>query len=541
MISEDYENDDFDVVIVGSGFSGVVSAIRFAEEGYRVVVLERGDWPDYSTTRADEPDFELSAGRHWATRPNDRQYPGDQPIDETNSDIAALIWNGVGGSSVAYAAQWHRNMPSDFKTRTLEGIGDDWPVTYEELNPYYQRLEREVGISGLNGDPAFPGTNYPLPPVRLREWGRRIARSHDELGWHWWPGSNAIATKEYRRLHANTERGTEMTGNPDGSKGTPDVTHWPDALKLGVVLRSRSTATQIETNEQGLATGVVYRDENGVERRQKAKIVVLAANGIGTPWLLLNSANSQHRDGLANSSGLVGKRLMMHPLSTVIGVFDDDLESWQGAWGQQAYSMQFYETDENRGFYRGAKWALVPTGGPLATTQEYPWGKPDFWGERFHSTVAERMGHAAAWAIISEDLPDESNQVTLSSDVVDEYGNPAPKLNYRTSENSERLLRWHEQRATESLQTAGASKVIVAPAIRNTGWHLLGTTKMGHDPATSVVNGDGRSHDVPNLYIFDGSTWPTSSGTNPTATIAAMSLRNTERLIAGRALQETPS
>jgi choline dehydrogenase-like flavoprotein len=537
-MSEADPTEPADVVIVGSGFSGVIAAKRFAESGLSVVVIERGDWPDYSTMRADAPDFELSPGQHWLNRPNDRQAPGDQPIDETESDIAALIWNGVGGSSVAYAAQWHRNMPSDFKTRSLEGVGDDWLLTYEDLDPYYKRIEREVGISGLNGDPAFPGTAFPLPPVRLREWGHKIARAHDELGWHWWPGSNAIATKEYGRLGRFTERGTEMAGSLDRSKGTPDVTHWPDALAAGVQLRVRSSAVRIETNAQGRATGVVYRDAEGVERLQRGGIVVLAANGVGTPWLLLNSADARHPEGLANSSGLVGKRLMMHPLSTVIGVFDDEMQSWQGAWGQQAYSMQFYETDESRGFQRGAKWALIPTGGPFASTQEYPWGKPDFWGTDFHRTVTERMGHAAAWAIISEDLPDESNAVVLSPDQVDEFGDPVPKLVYRTSENSEKLLRWHEARATESMQAAGARKVIVAPAIRNTGWHLLGTTRMGDDRSSSVVDGFGRTHDVPNLFVFDGSSWPTSSGTNPTATIAAMALRNAEALLAARSQQE---
>ncbi|MBN9177462.1 MAG: GMC family oxidoreductase [Microbacterium sp.] len=536
------DEDAVDVVIIGAGPAGAVAAKRLSEEGdVSVVVLERGDWQDYSTIRADEPDFELSGGRDWSPRPHDRARPWDQAIDESDSDVGVMIWNGVGGSAVAYAAQWHRNMPSDFRTRTLDGVGDDWPISYEELAPYYRRIERDFAVSGLNGDPAFPDTDYPMPPVRLRAWGERIARAHNELGWHWWPASNAIATTSYGRLRPNTERGTEMAGSPDGSKSTPDVTHWPDAIAAGVELRVRSTVVGIDTDEAGRANAVVYLDADGVERRQRARIVILAANGVHTPWLLLRSTSKRFPDGLANTSGLVGKRLMMHPLSTVVGVFDDPIQSWQGAWGQQAYSMQFYETDASRGFVRGAKWALTPAGGPLATTLEYPWGKADFWGEGFHRTVAARMGHAASWSIISEDLPYESNTVTVSDTVTDANGLAVPKITYRIDKNSSDLLRWHEQRAVESWQAAGASSTVVAPAIRNTGWHLLGTAKMGADRRTSVVDADGRCHDVPNLFVFDGSTWPTSSGTNPTATVVALALRNTEKLIENRSSQEVPS
>lgn len=395
--------------------------------------------------------------------------------------------------------------------------------------------------SGLNGDPAFPDTDYPMPPVRLREWGERIARAHNQLGWHWWPASNAIANVPYGRLKPNTEQGTEIAGSPDGSKSTPDITHWPEAISRGVELRVRSTAVRIDVNEAGLARGVVYLDSEGHEHMQRGKMVVLAANGVHTPWLLRQSATNRFRDGLANSSGLVGKRLMMHPMSTVVGVFDDVIDSWQGTWGQQAYSMQFYETDESRGFVRGAKWSLTPTGGPLSTTQEYPWGQADFWGPGFHDTVRSRMGHAASWSVICEDLPYEYNEVTISGTVVDANGLPVPKLIYRIDENSTKLLRWHEQRAIESWTAAGAHSTVVAPAIRNVGWHLLGTTKMGLDPRTSVVDDEGRSHDIPNLLVFDGSTFPTSSGTNPTATVAALALRNTERLLSRRSSQKVPS
>jgi choline dehydrogenase-like flavoprotein len=177
----------------------------------------------------------------------------------------------------------------------------------------------------------------------------------------------------------------------------------------------------------------------------------------------------------------------------------------------------------------------MPTGGPIAMMRPFPWGgNDDLWGERLHQTVGERLGHSATWGIIAEDLPYESNQVTLSPTMADEWGTPAPKLTYRTDENSRRMLDFHLARAQESLLASGANKVVVAPQIRETGWHLLGTAKMGVDPETSVVDQYGRTHDVSNLFIMDGSIWPTSSGMNPTATIVAMALRSVEQLIGTR-------
>jgi choline dehydrogenase-like flavoprotein len=175
-------------------------------------------------------------------------------------------------------------------------------------------------------------------------------------------------------------------------------------------------------------------------------------------------------------------------------------------------------------------------------TRAYPWGaENEIWGAGFHDGIGKRLGRSAMWGIIAEDLPDEANRVVLDAELTDSDGIPAPKLIYRMSENSHRLLEFHLARAKESLEAAGAYETVIAPLIRETGWHLLGTCKMGTDPVTSVVDAWGRSHDIPNLYIFDGSIWPTSSGMNPTATIAAMSLRCTDHLVQQRSNQKVPA
>jgi choline dehydrogenase-like flavoprotein len=288
-------------------------------------------------------------------------------------------------------------------------------------------------------------------------------------------------------------------------------------------------------------TGADYVDRAGKEHFQKAAVTVLAANGIGTPRLLLVSDSARYPDGLANSSGLVGKRLMMHPFGTVVGLFEEDLGSTHGPWGQHLHCLEFYETDTARGFVRGAKWGLQPTGGPLSMTRSYPWGENPIWGAGFHKHLRNRLSHSAMWGIIAEDLPEEQNRVALDPCLKDADGVPAPKLIYRMSENSRRLMQFHLQRAKESLEAAGATQTVIAPLIRETGWHLLGTTKMGIDPARSVVDAWGRCHDVPNLFIYDGSIWPTSSGMNPTATIAALALRCAEHLVEMRRGQQAAS
>ena len=534
---------DPDVLLIGAGPTGAVAAKRFAEAGMSVVVLEQGDWPDYSKARADHPDFELTAGHYWSGNPNRRKAPADYPIDDNDSDIAAVLYNAVGGGTVIYAAHWQRNAPSDFRVRTLDGVADDWPLTYEDLAPCYERVEADFGVSGLAGDPAFPpGKGPPLPPPPLAPMGRRIARAHNQLGWHWWPAPNAIATRAYGPLRPCTQRAACMWGCVEGAKGSVDLTHWPQNIQRGVRLITGARVRKLEVNSAGLVTGAVYVDREGKEHFQNAAITVLAANGIGTPRILLLSASSKSPNGLANSSGLIGKRLMLHPFGTVVGLFDEDLGSTHGLWGQHLHCLEFYETDASRGFVRGAKWGLQPTGGPLSMTRSYPWGESNaIWGASFHQELRKRLGRSAMWGIIAEDLPEEANRVVLDPVLKDADGIPAPKLIYRMSENSRRLLQFHLQRAKESLQAAGAYDVVTAPLIRETGWHILGTAKMGTDSATSVVDPWGRSHDVPNLFIFDGSIWPTSSGMNPTATIAALSLWCADHLVQKRHEQKVPA
>ncbi|KJF19148.1 GMC family oxidoreductase [Rhodococcus sp. AD45] len=521
----------YDVLIIGAGPSGAVAAKRFAEEGFSVVCLEQGDFPDYTKIRSATDEFELAKDRHFSWYPNRRQADADYPINDEQSDVAPLMWNGVGGSSILYAAAWHRFKPSDFRVRTLDGVADDWPFDYNELAPYYDRVDQDFSVSGMPGDPAYPYHEPPLPPFPLGDMERRVAAAHDRLGWHWWQGTNAIASVKHNNLLPCVRRGSCLWGCFDGAKASVDRTHWPIATSLGAKLVTNARVVRIETDSAGLATGATYIDRTtGQTHFQPARTVFVGANGIGTPRLLLNSASETHPNGLANSSGQVGKRLMMHPYSVVVGLFDDFFEGWQGPYGQRAYSLEFQETHPDRDFVRGAKWQLMGTGGPLAATGAWPFNGIA-WGEGIHKEVDRRFGHTAGWSIIAEDLPNESNTVTLDPTLTDSDGLPAPKLHYRASENTIKLLEFNQKQAEISMKEAGAYETIVASVVRETGWHLLGTATMGTDPGRSVVDGHGRAHDVANLFIVDGSVMPTSGCVNPTGTVAALSLRTTEHAI----------
>lgn len=525
--------EHIDALIVGAGPAGAVTARELHDAGISVVCLEQGDWPDYSLARSGYPDFELGARRHWNWDPNQRRGAGDYAIDDGESDVTALMYSGVGGSTVLYSGHWERFLPSDFRTRTLDEVGDDWPMSYWNLAPFYDEIESAFVVSGLDGNTAFPeAAPLELPPVPLNRVGRLGAEGLAAKGWHWWPGMNAIATRSVGEMHACGQRTACPFGCPTGAKGSADRTHWRALVRDGVDLRIRSTVEQVVVDAHGRASGVVYVDADGTRHRLSADVVILAANAIGTPRILLNSADGA---GIANSTDLVGRRLMMHPFGNAIGIFDEDLESWRGPMGQYLHSLEFYETDRERGFVRGAKWNLLPSGAPLSMMLPGTWGTEPVWGEDFTRLLRERFGRSMIWGVICEDLPDADNRVVLDDRSPQTDGIPGVRIEYRTSPNTLAMMDWHLARVEELLQGMGAKKIIKNPNLRGTGWHLMGTAVMGEDASSSVVDPWGEAHDVENLFVFDGSSFPTSSGVNPTATIAAVALRNARHLVERRA------
>ncbi|MAQ08851.1 MAG: choline dehydrogenase, partial [Gammaproteobacteria bacterium] len=297
-------SDPVDVLIVGAGASGAAVAWSLADTRMRIVCLEQGDWMNPSEYPTNGTDWEIQQHGPFNIDPNIRRRDTDYPINNDESPINVVNFNGVGGGTVLYAAHFPRLHPSDFKVKSLDGVADDWPISYDTLDPYFNQNDRMMGVSGLAGDPMYPPKQPPLPPIPMGLVGEKLASGYNKLGWHWWPSDSAIITRPYEGRDKCLNLGPCMSGCSQGAKSSTDITYWPQAIRSGVELRTRCRVREITLANNGMADGVIYYDEGGNECHQKAEVVVMACNGVGTPRILLNSKSSKFPDGLANSSGL---------------------------------------------------------------------------------------------------------------------------------------------------------------------------------------------------------------------------------------------
>jgi len=529
-----------DAVVVGAGASGAAAAWRLAEGGLSVVCLERGGWVDPALSPSRDPDWELALQTRFHPDPDVRRAPADYPVDTSASPIRPALFNGVGGSTIRWGAHVPRLKPSDLRTRTLDGVGRDWPLAYGDLVPYWDLNDRITGVSGLAGDPANPPRSArSAPPLPLCPLTEALARAFDRLGWHWWPSDSAILSEPRDGREACNGCGPCGLGCPRRARASADVVYWPHALAAGAELRTGCRVVRVEAGLGGRGSEVSYLDASGTPRRQSCGLVVMAANGIGTPRLLLHSASSAHPRGLANGSGMVGRTLMHHPTAIITGVFDGPASPPAGAFACALFSQQFYETDRARGFVRGYQLQALRGVGPLTTARGGYMARVP-WGDAHHREFLRRFGRSVSLTVTTEDLPDPDNRVTLHPALADAAGVPAPRLAYRLDRNVRAMLDHGIARAEEALRAAGAVDVVVNPLARQAGFHLLGTAAMGDDPATSVTDAWGRAHEAEDLWVVDGSLFPTAGAVNPTPTIQALALRAADRIL-GRAPLPPPT
>lgn len=523
--------ENADVIVIGSGAGGGVIAKELAEAGLQVIVLEAGrrfdPHRDYLTN---VPDFEVRAGNVFA--PKDRRR--DHYTSGGPNWFSYTRVKGVGGSTLCYHAMVPRLHESDFCLKTQDGIADDWPIKYADLEPYYTQVEYELGVSGPDGEGANPfdpprSKPYPTPPHGFNLASNAIRKGADKLGLHLVREPLAIPTRDWNGRRACNNAGTCRLGCRISAKSSIDVTYIPKAERTGKVsIRPECMVREIALGPQGKARSVVYFDPQGHEQEVHGRVVVVAGNAIETARLLLLSTSHLFPDGLANSSGLVGKYFMEHLSIFSHGIFSERLDSWRGV-PTGGIIQDFYETNPRNNFARG--WTISVENEPqwpLATAHGIPG-----WGAEHKRRVLECFGHMAGLACDGEQLPDERNQVTLDPVVTDIYGLPVPRITNMLGKNDTEMVKAISARLREILEASGARDIVVNKLVAGGSSHYLGTCRMGNDPENSVVNPWCRTHDVPNLFIGDGSVFVTGGAANPALTISALATRTAEGIVDG--------
>jgi len=512
------DEDEVDLLIVGCGAGGAVLAQRLARAGWRVVVLERGPFWDPDTDWVS--DEEGSQPLYWTDK---RIVGGEDPVELGKNNSG----HGVGGSMVHYAGYTPRFHPSDFETRTRDGVGYDWPIPYSDLKPHYEQVERELPVAGQHwpwGDPhSYPHAPHPIGGAAERAWAG--ARAH---GVEMRVGPVAIANGVFGNRPHCIYRGFCLQGCKVNAKASPLVTHVPDAIEHGVEIRAHSMAVRIELDEaRGQVTGVAYVEvKTGRERFQRAAAVAVCGYSIESPRLLLHSTSKRFPYGLANTHDQVGRYVMVQGATQVAARFPELLRMYK-APPPEISSEDFYETDPARGFARGFS---IQTVSPL----------PIGWAEHVladghrGAALREYMRDYNHWAVLGslcELLPQPNNRVTLA-DENDQFGMPVARFDYTQCDNDRANIAFAKKTMHAIWETAGAQDVLTIDRYA----HLVGGCRMGSDPETSVIDSDHRVWQTPNLFVCDGSVMPTQGSANPALTIMALASRLADRL-AGKRVQ----
>jgi choline dehydrogenase-like flavoprotein len=497
-----------DLVVVGAGAGGGVLAQRLARSGWKVVVLERG--PLWDPDRDWASDEKGSGGLYWT---ENRIVSGNDPIElgKNNSGV------GVGGSMTHYAGYLPRFHPSDFETKTCDGVGADWPISYWDLKDSYERVELEQPVAGEFwpwGDPhPYPYAPHPVSGAALEAW--RGARAY---GIEMKVGPVGITNGSFGNRPHCIYRGFCLEGCKVNAKSSPLITHFPDAIECGCEVRAECMVTRVEISDgNGAATGVTYA-QDGRERYQRAAAVAVCGYAIETPRLLLHSVSRRHPNGLGNNADQVGRYVMVQGATQTAARFPELLRMYK-APPPEISSEQFYETDARRGFARGFSIQTIsplPIGWAEHLLAEGHWGQSlrGYMRDYNHWTVLGLLG------LLDELLPEPENRVTLS-ETPDANGMPVAQLNYNLCENDRALMAYGKQVLAEIWEGAEAQDTLTIERYA----HLVGGCRMGSSPHDSVVDAQHRIWDTPNVYIVDGSVLPTQGAANPALTIMALADR----------------
>ena len=530
--------DEVDFVIVGAGAAGGVMARELATNGFRVVVLEQGPYLHETDFKHDEL---ASFQKHQLTNDFTQQPQTFRKSAADKAERRDYLAYGrmVGGGSVHFTANYWRFHEVDFEERSRNGSVagasiEDWPIRYADLEPYYTKVEWEVGVSGLAGaNPFDPPRSkpYPLPPLPVKPSGVLFEVAARKLGWHAAPAPMAVLSQPYRGRPACQHCGfCESFGCEWKAKSSALATVIPEAERTGrCEIRPNSYVRRIQANNSGLVTGVVYFDGAKREVMQRAKAVVMCANGAETPRLLLMSASNQFPNGLANSSGAVGKYLMFNGGAFAGGLYEHEVNGHKSVQVSR-YMQDFYRLDKKHGLAGGGgidtRFDWYPVGFAM---DALPSDGPR-WGAEYKRMLREYYTRSMYALAHTTSLPQETSTITLDPELQDAWGLPAIRTTFTEHPNDVKLYEFFLERCVELLDAAGAKRTwkfgLDAP------WqvHLLGTCRMGNDPKASVVDKFHRAHDVANLFIVDGSSFVTSGTGQPTMTIQALAFRAAEAI-----------
>jgi len=506
------DSEEVDFVIIGTGAGGGTLACKLAESGFSVVAMDAGPyWRPLEDFASDETEQQKL---YWT---DERIVDGENPIAMGSNNSG----KSVGGSTVHFAMVSLRMRPEHFATRSKLGYGVDWPIGWEEMWRYYAEVEQALKIAGPVRYPWGPKRGrYPMRAHPMNAAANYLARGAEALGVDWTQTPVATLSAPHGKAHPCVYRGFCAVGCSTNAKQSVLVSWLPRALKAGAEIRDLAMVGRIETLN-GRCTGVHYHRE-GEWHFQRARNVVVAGYAIETPRLLLNSANAEYPDGLANSSGLVGRNLMVQLNQAAWGHVEDDVRSYKGPPSLAVCEHWNYE---DRGKDYAGGWSYMSQGPlPISWAKTLAGGR-GLWGQALIDEMA-RNNHTVGLKMVGEVLPDARNRVTLT-DETDQYGLRIPRITFAYSDNDRAMMAHATDFMERSLEATGATdrwKEMGDTA------HLNGTARMGHDRRTSVVDADCRSWDIPNLWVCDGSVFPTVGGVNPSLTIQAIACRTADRI-----------
>ena len=504
-------NDSSVVVIVGSGAGGGTLGNELAQKGVKVVILEAGPRIENQDFVNDE--WESFSQLAWT---DVRTTSGSWRVAKDFSGLPAWIVKAVGGSTTHWAGASLRLQEHEFRARTVYGDIKgatllDWPLTLQELDPWYAKAEDRMGVTRTNGIEGLPGNNN----YKVLEKGAK-ALGYQQVS----TGRMAINPVARDGRSGCQQAGFCFQGCKFGAKWSTLYAEIPKGEATGKLeVRPSSHVVRIEHDAAGKVSEVVYADKSGTLQRQKARIVALAGNSIESPRVLLNSASAKFPDGLANSSGEVGRNYMRHMTGSVYAVFDKPVRMWRGTTMAGIVQDEAKHKPE-RGFIGGYELETLSLGLPFMAA----FLDPGAWGREFTTALDSYENMAGMW-IVGEDMPQASNRVTLSA-AKDAYGMPVANVHFDDHPNDV-AMRGHAYKQGRAIYDAvGATRTFPTTPYPST--HNLGTNRMSADARDGVVNKWGQSHDIPNLFISDGSQFTTGGAENPTLTIVALALRQAD-------------